>query len=204
MNYQIVTDLELLRQPCENVSLEEGEKIADILWKVLAKHSNGIGLAANQIGIQKRVCVVRIKELKPVVLINPEIISLDDAIIFPYDGCLSFPGLEIITQRHIWCTVKTDNIGTVMAGPTGVNNEITFNDPQLWESIAIQHEVDHLDGITMFDREIKKTPAKKQKKYGRNEKVTIKKGTNTKTLKYKKIEKFLNEGWTISTKMGTT
>lgn len=197
MKYSIVTDIEFLRQPCEDVSIEEGEKIAEILWKVLAKHGDGIGLAANQIGIQKNVCVVSIQGLEPVVLINPKMIEMDDPIVFPYDGCLSFPGVEITTQRHIWCTVETANIGTVMFGPTGID-EVTFKDPQLWKSIAVQHEIDHTHGITMFDRELKKTPAKKKKKYGRNEKVTIKKGTKEQTLKYKKVDKFLNEGWKIA------
>ena len=196
MKYSIVTDIDFLRQPCEDVSIEEGEEIAKILWKVLAKHGDGIGLAANQIGIQKNVCVVSIQKLEPVVLINPKIIEMDDSIIFPYDGCLSFPGVEIITQRHIWCTVETDNIGTVMFGPTGID-EVTFKDPQLWESIAVQHEIDHLNGKTMFDRQIKIEPIKREKKYGRNEKITIKKGTKEKVLKYKKVDKFLNEGWEI-------
>lgn len=168
---QIIKDIDFLRQKCENVSLEEGEKIAKDLWKVLAKHGDGIGLAANQVGIQKRVCVVSIKGLDPIVLINPKIIKLEDPIMFPFDGCLSFPGIEITTQRHIWCTVETDNIetdknigsGTVMFGPTGIE-EITWKDAHLWESIAVQHEIDHLDGITMFDREFKNKPIKIEKK----------------------------------------
>jgi len=194
---KIIEDIDFLRQKCtETVSLEEGEKLAKKLWKVLKKHGDGIGLAANQIGIQKRVCVVKVEGLDPVVLINPEIVELDDSIIFPYDGCLSFPGVEIKTKRHIWCTVKTDNIGTVMFGPTGIDAP-TFKDPQLWESIAVQHEIDHLNGITMFDREIKNVPIKKEKKIGRNEKITIIKGTKEKVVKYKKVDKFLDEGWEI-------
>ncbi len=194
---KIIKDIDFLRQACENVSLEEGEKIAKDLWKVLAKHGDGIGLAANQVGIQKRVCVVSIKGLEPIVLINPKIIKLEDPIVFPFDGCLSFPGIEITTQRHIWCTVETDNIGTVMFGTSGIE-ELSWKDPRLWESIAVQHEIDHLDGITMFDREFKNVPIKKEKKYGRNEQVTIKNGTKEKVMKYKKVDKFLNEGWEIA------
>lgn len=194
---KIIKNIDFLRQECENVSLEEGEKIAKNLWKVLAKHGDGIGLAANQVGIEKRVCVIGIKGLEPIVLINPKIIKLEDPIVFPFDGCLSFPGIEITTQRHIWCTVETDNIGTVMFGPGGID-EPSWQDPRLWQSIAAQHEVDHLDGITMFDREIKNTPIiRKEKKYGRNEKVTIKKGTKEQVMKYKKVDKLLNEGWEI-------
>lgn len=193
---KISKDIGFLRQVCKNVSLEEGETIAKDLWKVLAKHGDGIGLAANQVGIMKRVCVVSIKGLKPIVLINPKIIKLEDQIIFPFDGCLSFPGIEITTQRHIWCTVETDNIGTVMFGSSGIE-EPTWKDPHLWESIAVQHEIDHLDGITMFDREFKNIPIQNKKKYGRNEKVTIKKGTKEQVMKYKKVDKLLKEGWKI-------
>ncbi len=199
MKYSIVTDIDFLRQPCEDVSIEEGEEIAKILWKVLAKHGDGIGLAANQIGIQKNVCVVSIRELEPVVLINPKIIEMDNPIVFPYDGCLSFPGVEITTQRHTWCTIETDNIGTVMFGPTGID-EVTFKDPQLWESIAVQHEIDHGLGIVMFDREIKKTPVKREKKYGRNEKINIKNPTTKEVIeqiKYKKAENYLKKDWII-------
>lgn len=197
MKYDIIKDdREALAHPCADVSLDDGNEIADILWKVLARYDDGIGLAANQVGINKKVAVIHIKDREPLVLINPKIIDYDTKIEFSYDGCLSFPGKEITTERYVWCTVETDNIGTIMFGPTTIG-ELTFNDPQLWESVAVQHEIDHLNGITMFDREIKKKPRKVEKKYGRNEKVTITDGTNQQTLKYKKAEKLLNEGWYI-------
>ena len=70
----IVTDKEQLKQvckPCE--SLQECEEIAVKLLDELKESKSGIGLAANQIGINKRVCIINIKE--PVILINPEIIE---------------------------------------------------------------------------------------------------------------------------------
>ena len=79
-----------LKEKCEPVStIEEGEEIAAKLLKALSESKNGIGLAANQIGINKRVCVINVKE--PLILINPEIIgSSEEWFVFP-EGCLSFP-----------------------------------------------------------------------------------------------------------------
>ena len=61
----------------------------------------------------------------------------------------------------------------------------------------MQHEIDHLNGITIHDREVKLEPTKVEKKIGRNQLVTIKKGDAVKVLKYKKAQKFINDGWVI-------
>ena len=53
------------------LSPEEGDRIGKILLSALSGHKNGVGLAANQIGINKRVCVVNVN--KPIVLVNPKI-----------------------------------------------------------------------------------------------------------------------------------
>ena len=85
----IVTDREQLKQkckPCE--SIEEGEKIGAQLLKTLTESPNGLGLAANQIGINKRVCIINVKE--PIAFINPEIIETSGEVIVP-ESCLSFP-----------------------------------------------------------------------------------------------------------------
>ena len=67
-----------------------------------------------------------------------------------------------------------------------------------FETACVQHEIDHLDGITMFDREFKQEPIKREgKKIGRNDKVTISKGSESKTIKYKKAEPLLNDGWEL-------
>ena len=68
-----------------------------------------------------------------------------------------------------------------------------------FECVCVQHEIDHLDGITMFDREFKQEPIKRVvKKIGRNEKVMITKGSESKNLKYKKAEPLLEDGWVLS------
>ena len=65
------------------------------------------------------------------------------------------------------------------------------------ESICVQHEIDHLNGIVCMDRKID-TTYRAVKKPGRNQIVTIKKGDAVKVLKYKKTEKFLKDGWVLS------
>ena len=66
------------------------------------------------------------------------------------------------------------------------------------KSVCVQHEIDHLNGLTIYDREYKlEQYIRTEKKYGRNEKVTISKGKKTLTLKYKKSIPYLDKGWEI-------
>ena len=191
----IIKDKNKLTTPCEVVSLKEGEDIAANLLQELRQSESGIGLAANQIGINKRVCVVNVKE--PLVLINPKIVEKSkEQFVFP-EGCLSFPNDKIKTIRHQDIVVEADNHAGRLSFSANSEN---INDA--FECVCVQHEIDHLDGITMFDREFKSEPLVRgvnaPKKIGRNEKVTITKGSESKVLKYKKAEPMLEDGWTLS------
>ena len=191
----IIKDKIKLQEKCSPVSVKEGEEIGVRLLHELRESENGIGLAANQIGINKRVCVVNVKE--PLVLINPKIVEKSkEQFIFP-EGCLSFPDSKIKTQRHQDIIVEADNHKGKLSFSA---NSKDINDA--FECVCVQHEIDHLDGITMFDREFKQEPIVKgvnaPKKIGRNEKVTITKGTESKVLKYKKVQPMLEDGWTLS------
>ena len=191
----IIKDKTKLEKPCEIVSLKEGEEIGVRLLHELRQSENGIGLAANQIGINKRVCIINVKE--PLVLINPKIVEKSkEQFVFP-EGCLSFPDDKIKTIRHQDIVVESDNHDEQLSFSA---NSQDINDA--FECACVQHEIDHLDGITMFDREFKQEPIVKgknaPKKIGRNEKVTITKGTESKILKYKKAQPMLEDGWTLS------
>ena len=191
----IIKDKNKLQEKCSPVSVKEGEEIGVRLLHELRKSNNGIGLAANQIGINKRVCVINVKE--PLVLINPKIVEKSkEQFIFP-EGCLSFPDDKIKTTRHQDIVVEADNHNGKLSFSA---NSKDINDA--FECVCVQHEIDHLDGITMFDREFKSEPLVRgvnaPKKIGRNEKVTITKGTESKVLKYKKAEPMLGDGWTLS------
>ena len=188
----IIKDKNKLKEKCSPVSIKEGEEIGVRLLHELRQSENGIGLAANQIGINKRVCVINVKE--PLVLINPKIVEKSkEQFIFP-EGCLSFPDDKIKTTRHQDIVVEADNHKGQLSFSA---NSKDINDA--FECVCVQHEIDHLDGITMFDREFKQIPIKREgKKIGRNEKVTITKGTESKVLKYKKATSLLEDGWTLS------
>jgi len=191
----IIKDKTKLQEKCSPVSVKEGEEIGVRLLHELRESENGIGLAANQIGIQKRVCVINIKE--PLVLINPKIVEKSkEKFVFP-EGCLSFPDDKIKTLRHESIVVEADNHQGRLSFSA---NSQDINDA--FECVCVQHEIDHLDGITMFEREFKSEPLVRgvnaPKKIGRNEKVTITKGSESKILKYKKAEPMLEDGWTLS------
>ena len=137
---KIITDKRYLSRECDRSTLEEGTLIASLLIKSLIERSDGIGLAANQIGIQKQVCVVNVT--KPVILINPVIVKAEGSVSF-LEGCLSFPGEEVLTERYSSIEVIADNH----------KDTLRFSkDDNLLECICIQHEIDHLNGITMYDR----------------------------------------------------
>ena len=202
MENNYVTFDDSLKNPCKKVSVEEGKKIAVDLFNKLVKDKNAIGLAANQIGIDASVAVVNV--IKPIILINPRIIKMWDEI--PYvEGCLSFPGNPRSTKRYKYIQY-TDSLieesrgedASVIYGPTA--DEIKSEkkdtyDRQLLESVCVQHEIDHLYGIRILDREQQLQPVRTERKIKRNEIIKIQKGDDVKVLKYKKAQSLLKEGW---------
>jgi peptide deformylase len=105
----------------------------------------GIGLAANQVGVAKRVAVVDVTHPdgapKLYVLINPEIVAREGEIIWE-EGCLSFPGIHVDVSRSAHIAVRAlDRDG----------NPFEMEADELL-AIAIQHEMDHLDGQTLADK----------------------------------------------------
>jgi hypothetical protein len=113
------------------------------------------------------------------------------------EGCLSFPNKKVRTKRNVSIQVRADNHESTLSFSAD-SKEV--NDA--FECVCVQHEIDHLDGITMFDREFKQEPLVRGKnaplKIGRNDKVTITKGSESKVLKYKKAEPLLEDGWALN------
>ena len=188
---EVITWNESLTKPCKKVSVEEGEKIATELFEILNKRKDGIGLAANQVGINKRVAVLNVKE--PIVLINPTVVETNDITQY-YEGCLSFPKNPCNTTRYKNIVIECDNYESKLSfGPEDDEDEMG-----LLESICVQHEIDHLNGVRIMDREYKLKPIKAEKKFGRNEIVGITDGKDYKEMKYKKALPLLNSGnWEI-------
>ena len=196
----------LINKKLREVSVEEGNTIATELFQILNQRRGGIGLAANQVGIDAQVAVVNV--IEPLVLINPKIISKENEINY-YEGCLSFPKKGVNTKRYETIEVTSANVeGSMLFSgvETGETGKGSWEDKQknddnrnmrLLESICVQHEIDHLNGVTIMDRKIETSYVRSEKKIGRNELVTIKKGDAVKVLKYKKAQKFINNGWEI-------
>ena len=100
----------------------------------------GTGLAANQVGVQKRLFVYDVGD-GPVTIINPQIIESDGEWVFD-EGCLSVPGLS-------WDIVRPNGVHLVGLDLEG--NEISIEASEL-EGRVFQHEMDHLDGILLVER----------------------------------------------------
>ena len=196
----------IINKKLKEVTVEEGMAIATELFQILNKRGDGIGLAANQVGIDAQVAGVNVRE--PLVLINPKIISKTDEIDY-YEGCLSYPGKGVRTKRYETIEVKTEQVeGSwiftgVETGETGTGSwedkEKSKNDKELrlLETVCVQHEIDHLNGMTIMDRKVDTTIRRVEKKIGRNEKVLIACGADSKVVKYKKAIPLLENGWTL-------
>ena len=198
-------DNPVIKKKLREVSVEEGLVIAEELFQILNKRGDGIGLAANQVGIDAQVAVVNVRE--PLVLINPKIVKKENEIRF-FEGCLSFPGKGVHTKRYETVHIETEQSesGWIFSGvELGESGKGTWEEGELkedrqvrlLEAVCVQHEIDHLNGLVCMDRKIDTTVKRIEKKIGRNQLVTIKKGDAVKVLKYKKVQNLLKDGWII-------
>lgn len=192
-----------LKTPLESkpMSQEEIDKVSTTLLQELTRHG-GIGLSANQIGLDVRACVINVKE--PLVLINPRVTEVSDDVVAYVEQCLSIPKSmrkPVKTVRHKSFTVECDNLGTVIFSPDSETNTWKdsnefFSDEGLLECVCAQHEIDHLDGILITDSKRRYSATYiAPKKYGRNERVMVKLSDgSTEFMKYKKAEPLLSQG----------
>ena len=185
---------DILSTPTKKTDLKTAQNIAVDLFHTL-NAEGGLGLSANQIGEDKSVCVVNVTE--PFFLLNPKIVKKEKEIIYK-EGCLSIPDKMITTKRYQKIWVESDNVeGKMVFGPDDKKKVDT--DLLTLEAVCVQHEIDHLNGLTIYDREHKLKQYKRtERKIGRNEKVTITKDKETLTLKYKKAIPYLEKGWVIN------
>ncbi len=115
-------------------------RIVDEMFDTLYGSDSGIGLAAPQVGIQRQIFVWDMDD-EPMVVINPVIVESDGEWVYD-EGCLSIPGLFVEMTRP-----KT----VLMRGLDMDGNEIEIEADEL-EARLFQHELDHLNGVLMFDR----------------------------------------------------
>jgi len=136
----------VLRQKAEKVGAVDGairQALADMLETMYA--GNGVGLAANQVGLLKRLVVIDCaqegEDPDPIKMVNPKIIAHSDNKILHNEGCLSLPREYADVER--WETVTVQYLDE--------NGVEQTREAEGLLSIAMQHEIDHLDGILFID-----------------------------------------------------
>lgn len=140
----IIKQVSNLREKCENVnSAEEADKIIALLEAELDEANKltitGVGLAASQIGINKRVAIVRIGDIK-INLINAKIINARTELV-SNEGCLSLPTISVPVKR--FNEIQIEN---------GLNKEqvVVYG----FAAVVVQHEMDHFDGKLIIDHNL--------------------------------------------------
>lgn len=145
----------ILRQEAKEVSKKEFntlglKKIISDMQEAMEKESDGVAIAAPQIGIDKRIFCIKErayilegKEMKwkPLVFINPKIKKVSKKVVEADEGCLSVRPLYGTTIRHSNVTLEAQNINGI---------KFTFGASGLIAHI-FQHECDHLDGVLFID-----------------------------------------------------
>lgn len=135
-----------LHQPCSVVTRITSNLQAlaqDMLDFMYA--NNGVGLAAPQVGYNVRLVVADWSDDRksPLVLFNPFILGMAETEVEVTEGCLSFPGQECRVKRAPWVKVYGRNLK---------GRAVVVRPDVLLGSVCLQHEIDHLDGITFDQR----------------------------------------------------
>ena len=183
---KIVKNIASLSQKSEIVtSVEEAKGVLIELENTLGPISHGVGLAAIQIGYAKRIGAIKKGDGSFIHLINPELIEGIDEFIFLNEGCLSFPNEFRDTKRYRQVIIKNHRIENDRFEEETLSfyyskEEEPGNDGLV--CIALQHELDHFNGLTIMNHSIVNTPlVRAEVKIGRNDKCSCGSGK-----KYKK------------------
>ena len=203
---KIVTDTSVLKKPIPTTTFtkEEQDLATAALLTAVTEHQ-GLGMSANQIGLNKRICVINVRE-EPLVLVNPTIVEESEEKIMYFEGCLSLPKTmkkPIKTVRSYGVKVKADNFPDVLDFSTKERKHedinALFGDVDLLESVCVQHEIDHLNGVTIRDRQYTETVRLTTfAKMGRNERFILKKDNETLSVKKKNLSTYLEQGWEVA------
>lgn len=128
---------EILTQKSEKIEeiTDEIKALAQDLMDTLKSHKTGVGISAIQIGVAKKMCIIK-DNINYIVMINPYITKQRGGALFVEEGCLSAPGAtkKVMRAQKVWCNY-TDLQG----------NHKTLDQGGL-VSVIIQHELDHFEG----------------------------------------------------------
>jgi peptide deformylase len=110
--------------------------------KLLMVDAHGIGLAATQVGVLRRVFVFQLDEDEVAAVVNPEIVERGDESEVADEGCLSIQGITVPVERSLYVVIEGKD----------ENGDAVRYELDDYEARCVQHETDHLDGVLMIDR----------------------------------------------------
>lgn len=155
----IINDEEALRIKCEDVLPDEVGGLISVLENELTEANRlgkgGIGLAAPQIGIAKRIAIIRLGNIN-IDLVNCRLEKGYDPALFKEEGCLSFPGRVENTTRFQEVYITDNLVYPHTFTATGL------------VAVVCQHELDHINSVLFMDHKVEKL-APKKKKVGPND-----------------------------------
>ena len=139
----------ILREVVKPISAIDDELINNIrnMFETM-RNANGIGFAANQVGLNKKFFIIDLDgvdgydNFQPLVIINPEIIETSEDLVIMEEGCLSLPNIRADVERPEFIKLKYLN----------TDEEIQELEAESWLARVIQHEYDHLIGKMIPDR----------------------------------------------------
>lgn len=115
------------------------------------EQANGVGIAAPQIGVSQRLFILASRpnerypdapEMAPLLMVNPELLSHSGETEAGEEGCLSVPGTRLSIQRYTWVDARWQD----------VHGQMHHKRLEGFIARIFQHELDHLDGITLLER----------------------------------------------------
>ena len=127
--------------PATDFSEIDLDKVVEDLFDTMHYHK-GVGISANQVGLNYRLFVIQIPSQPEMVFMNPTITETSGAPYFAYEGCLSFPNLAVKVKRPSSIRMRMSNVH----GESGAH---------AFDGVAarvIQHEYDHLEGVDFLSR----------------------------------------------------
>lgn len=132
--------------PVEQID-DEVRALAKRMLKIMYA-ADGCGLAGPQVGEMRQIVVIDVdwagkgSKKNPYVLINPQIVTADGPEKEGSEGCLSFPGVSVRVSRPSHVVVRARNLDGDLMQYEAADNLM---------AVCLQHEIDHLNGVTMFD-----------------------------------------------------
>lgn len=212
-NYNLETKLELLQLPSKEFIKSDYEETEyktilnntiNELTSALVDNPAHYCIAANQIGNPIQIGLVNV--ISPIILVNPKIEIPKSATLFPYLEChINLQNRLFITSRYNHIIVTADNIVEPLdlyyeGSLIQTENPELYTNTQLMEIIFLQQLIDSMNGILPIQRQFipKRTPIiNDSDKIQRNELCTLERDGKKINIKFKKINKFIEEGWSL-------